>query len=150
MGIRKWVGTCGNPFKVFCTFWLWRSSRVVANSIMPFSGHWSLVACTHLLTRKTYRDILRLGETTCWGNHPCLAGSQVFAVFQTLMSCRRSEPQLFGLRQLRSADSQEASPEAMKILAAFLVAAAAEPCVIPASFPRTSRVSRRFFGFLEP
>jgi len=37
----------------------------------------------------------------------------------------------------------------MKILAAFLVAAAAEPCAVPASFPRTSRVSRRFFGLLS-
>lgn len=34
----------------------------------------------------------------------------------------------------------------MKCLAAFIVAVAAEPCAVPASFPKTSTVSRRFFG----
>ena len=35
-------------------------------------------------------------------------------------------------------------------LAAFIVAVAAEPCAVPASFPKTSTVSRRFFGLWVP
>ena len=93
VGVRKWMGTCGNPFKVSWHDLAW-SSRVVANSDYAF--FWTLaIGCTHQLTRQTDRDIR---ETTCWGNGPpSLAGSQVFAVFQTLMTCRRSEPQLFWL-----------------------------------------------------
>ena len=67
VGVRKWMGTCGNPFKVSWHVLAW-SSRVVANSDYAF--FWTLaIGCTHQLTRQTYRDIR---ETTCWGNSPLL------------------------------------------------------------------------------
>ena len=96
VGVRKWMGTCGNPFKVswsLGTFWL-EAHGWLQIPIMLFSGHRSLVARINLQGRHIMTSVKpRVGEIA----PPSLAGSQVFAVFQTLMTCRRSEPQLFWL-----------------------------------------------------